>query len=82
MDERFRDWGWEDSSLRIAADALLGPSIKIPGLIHHLWHPSAIRPDGEDYQTGAALAARYVEAEGNTEAVRAIVNEHAGVSSR
>lgn len=79
MDERFADWGWEDSCFRIAADALLGASIRSSGVIHHLYHSSAIRPESESYQIGAALAARYVEAEGNASAVRAIVGEFARV---
>lgn len=79
MDERFQSWGWEDSCWRIVADALLGPSVKHEGTIYHLWHPSEIRPETDDYRVGAALAARYVEAEGNADAVRAIVGEFARV---
>jgi hypothetical protein len=76
MDERFSSWGFEDSSLRIAADAILGPSVKHEGTIAHLWHPSDIDMSSPTYQANAALAARYVEAEGNPEAVRPIVAEH------
>ncbi|MEV0830878.1 MULTISPECIES: hypothetical protein [Streptosporangiaceae] len=76
MDERFSSWGFEDSSLRIAADAILGPSVKHEGTIAHLWHPSDIDMSSPAYQANAALAARYVAAEGNPEQVRPIVAEH------
>ncbi len=79
MDERLTGWGFEDSCFRIAADAILGPSVKLDGAITHLWHPSAIDPASPTYQANAALAARYVEAEGNPGAVRALVAEFAPV---
>ena len=38
MDESFRGWGGEDNALKIAADNLLGPSIRLDGPLYHLWH--------------------------------------------
>jgi hypothetical protein len=51
--------------------------VKHPGVIYHLWHPSEIDPSSATYQANAAHMARYVAAEGNPEAVRAIVSEFA-----
>lgn len=76
MDERFRSWGMEDTAARVACDALLGPTVKHEGTIHHLWHPSEIDPTSPLYQANLALMARYVAAEGNPDAVRPIVAEH------
>lgn len=76
MDERCIGWGMEDTAARVACDALLGPTVKHPGTIFHLWHPSEIDPASPLYQANAALMARYVEAEGNPDAVRPIVAEH------
>lgn len=79
MDERFTGWGMEDTAARVACDALLGPTVRHEGVIHHLWHPSAIDPASPLYQANRELMARYVEAEGNPDAVRAIVREFAHV---
>lgn len=79
MDERFTGWGAEDTAARVACDALLGPTVKHPGTIFHLWHPSEINPDSPLYQANMQLMGRYVEAEGNADAVRAIVEEFARV---
>lgn len=79
MDERMTGWGAEDTAARVACDALLGPTVKHPGTIYHLWHPSEIDPSSPLYQANMALMGRYVEAEGNPDAVRAIVGEFARV---
>ena len=79
MDERFCGWGTEDTAARVACDALLGPTVKHDGTIWHLWHPSEIDPSSSLYQANMALMARYVAAEGDPDAVRAIVSEFARV---
>ncbi|MFI6510116.1 galactosyltransferase-related protein [Streptosporangium sp. NPDC050855] len=76
MDERFQGWGAEDTAARVACDALLGPTAKHEGTIFHLWHPSEIDPSSLLYQANMALMGRYVEAEGDPEAVRPLVAEH------
>ncbi|WP_433364059.1 glycosyltransferase family 2 protein [Streptosporangium sp. CA-115845] len=76
MDERMTGWGAEDTAARVACDALLGPTVKHPGVIFHLWHPSEIDPASTLYQANMALMARYVAAEGNPDQVRPIVAEH------
>lgn len=73
MDETFTGWGFEDTSFRIAADALLGPTVKHPGTIHHLWHPQDWQLGSEQYQRNAARAQQYVDAEGKPDEVRRIV---------
>lgn len=79
MDETFQGWGMEDTAARVACDALLGPTIRHEGAIHHLWHPSDIDPSSATYQANLSRMARYVEAEGNPDAVRALVSEFARV---
>lgn len=79
MDEAFQGWGMEDTAGRVACDALLGPTIRHKGVIHHLWHPSEIDPASPSYQANMARMTRYVEAEGNPDAVRALVAEFARV---
>ncbi len=75
MDENFTGWGMEDAAARVACDALLGPTIRHEGVITHLWHPSEIDQSSPSWQANSARMARYVEAEGNPEAVAAIVSE-------
>lgn len=76
MDEAFRSWGMEDTAARVACDAILGATVRHDGTIYHLWHPSEIDPSSPSYQANMARMARYVEAEGKPDAVRAIVAEH------
>jgi hypothetical protein len=75
MDERHAGWGFEDTSFRVAADALLGPTVRHEGVIHHLWHPTS-RVRDSTYGASRALADRYDAAQGNPDAVRALVAEH------
>lgn len=76
-DERFRGWGFEDTATRVACDALLGPTVRHTGTIYHLWHPTARNPASPLFKANEALMRRYAEAEGNPDAVRAIVAEFA-----
>lgn len=76
MDERMVGYGYEDAAYRIAADALLGPTVKHPGTIWHLWHEQQMGLGSPEHTANGELAARYVAAEGNPEAVRPIVAEH------
>lgn len=76
MDERFIAYGFEDTAFRIAADALLGPTVKHEGTIWHLWHEQQMGLGSPEHTANSALAARYVTAEGNPNEVRPIVAEH------
>jgi hypothetical protein len=79
MDDRVVGYAFEDTIYRICADAILGPTVRHDGTLTHLWHPSAFDPTDADYIANAALAARYVEAEGNPDAVKRIVAEHQSI---
>jgi hypothetical protein len=76
MDERFRNWGHEDVALRVAADTLCGPTVKHSGTIHHLWHRREMGLGTPDNLANAALCERYIQAEGDADAMRALVAEH------
>lgn len=76
MDERCRGWGHEDVTFRLAADTLCGPTVRHPGTIHHLWHRREMGLGSPENLANAALCERYIQAEGDVEAMRAIVAEH------
>lgn len=76
MDERCVGYGFEDAIFRIAADALLGPTVKHEGTIWHLYHEKTMGLGSPQHTANGQLAARYVAAEGDPDAVRAIVAEH------
>lgn len=78
MDERFTCWGYEDTSFRIACDALLGPTVRHEGMIVHLWHPSTQDRGTPERDLGHRLALRYDAAEGDPDAVRALLQEAGG----
>lgn len=79
MDERFRAYGFEDAAYRIAADALLGPTIAHPGTITHLWHPSEVGHGTPQHVANGQLCQRYVDATGSAEAIRALLTERATI---
>jgi hypothetical protein len=79
MDEAMVGWGFEDSAFRVAVDALLGPTVRHDGVIHHLWHKPDWNIGSPRYNANAARMQRYVAAEGDPAAVRAIVSEFAPV---
>jgi len=76
MDERFTGWGCEDSAFLAAADTLLGPSVRHPAQIVHLWHPTADTP-GPGRDANYELLRRYRAAEGDVPAMRALIAERA-----
>lgn len=69
FDAEFRAWGLEDSAFEIAARTCAGPTRKVPGTGWHLWHPLEQNRPAEN---GDRLA-RYAAADGDPEAVRALV---------
>lgn len=81
MDERMVGYAYEDTCFRIAADALLGPTVKHEGTIWHLYHEKTMGLGSPQHTANGQLAARYVEAEGNPDAVRLIVAESAQTMS-
>lgn len=77
MDERFTGWGFEDAAYRIAADALLGPSVRHQGTITHLWHPQESGLGSPQHVANGQLCQRYVDATGKPDELRHLVAEHA-----
>ena len=78
-DERFQGWGWEDSSLYHACQALAGVE-RLKGGCFHLWHPKSEEKDPglAAYQANAELGARYKAARHNAEEMGAILSEAGG----
>lgn len=81
MDERFTGWGFEDAAYRIAADALLGPTIRHNGTITHLWHPQESDLGSPQHVTNGQLCQRYVDATGKPDALRALIAERSRVDA-
>jgi hypothetical protein len=75
MDERFVAYGFEDAAYRIAADALLGPTVAHQGTITHLWHPSEVGHGSPHHIANGQLCQRYVDATGDPDALRALIAE-------
>lgn len=75
MDEEFRTWGMEDTAFRVAADTLLGPTIRHQGTITHLWHPPESGLGSPEHIANGGRMARYNAATGNPDAIRALLAE-------
>lgn len=75
MDERFVGFGHEDVAFRIAADTLLGPTVRHPGTITHLWHPKAMGLGTPQHAANGQLCERYNAANANPDAMRALLAE-------
>lgn len=78
MDARFRGWGFEDIAWSATSQTLLGPHLRVPGEVIHLYHEPMIhswaRPTPLYYEN-RALCKRYTEASGDADAIRALVAE-------
>lgn len=82
MDERFVGWGGEDVSFGHAADTLLGPHQRVEWAnLWHLWHPPEAR-NPLRISMNHRLEARYARANGNAEAMRALIDEQARFQAR
>lgn len=75
MDERFTGYGMEDVAFRIAADTLLGPTVRHPGEIVHLWHPKTMGLGSPEHTANGELCERYNQANGDQDAMRALIAE-------
>jgi hypothetical protein len=74
IDPRFDGWGGDDISFARALDTLVGPGARLNGVLWHLWHPkSPRRPGNRGSPENEAVAARYLEANGDPEAMRAVL---------
>lgn len=74
MDERFRGWGHEDAAFRVAADTLLGATVRHRGTIHHLWHTREWNLGSPEFAANAARMERYRAVEGDRDAMRALLS--------
>lgn len=81
MDEAFTGWGFEDTAFRVAADTLLGDTVRHHGTITHLWHPVEWALGSPRYTANARRMHRYRAAEGDPDAVRALITERAAVDA-
>lgn len=73
IDPRFFGWGGEDISFGRALQTLCGELVQLNGRLLHLWH----KPHNPRRGTPASeeLAGRYLMANGDVEAMSALVNE-------
>lgn len=67
-------WGFEDTIFRICADALLGPTVRHTGTIHHLWHPKDWNLGSDEYLLNKSFGEMYAAIEGNTSAIQRMVS--------
>ncbi len=74
MDEDFAGWGFEDTAFWHATTTLLGPAVRHPGTLTHLWHPSHMDQESAGYAYNAERCAVYESAHGNPEAMRRLVD--------
>lgn len=74
MDPRFVGWGGDDVSWARALDTLAGPCARLRATMLHLWHPPQPRlPGNRASAENELLAARYIDANGDPDAMRELV---------
>lgn len=83
FDERFRGWGGEDEAFQMSMDTLCGPHARPrENSIWHLYHPQSISTTyhAPAYQHNYDVFWRYKTANGNREAMEAVLKERASES--
>jgi hypothetical protein len=73
-DERFTNWGFEDTAFWAAIDTLFGTT-RHEGTLYDLWHIDKRGIGSPQWQTGKALCDRYTDARGHPDAMRALLAE-------
>jgi len=76
LDERFPMWGGDDAAFAYAVEAIVGPTVRIPGPMVHLWHPRLPQsePGHPGYRAQFEILAQYRDAAAQgPAAVRALV---------
>lgn len=82
IDPRFTGWGGEDISFARALDTLAGPCARGQAIMWHLWHERMPRrPGNRASEENERLAARYLIASGNPDAMRRLRDEHRALVS-
>lgn len=79
-DERFTNWGFEDTAFWAAVDTLFG-TVRHEGQLFDLWHIDKRGIGSPQWQAGMALCDRYTDARGNTQAMRALIEERTCASA-
>lgn len=79
-DERFTNWGFEDTAFWAAVDTLFGTT-RHDGTLYDLWHLDKRGIGSPQWQAGMALCDRYTDARGNPTAMRALIEERACASA-
>jgi hypothetical protein len=72
-DERWEKWGGDDVAFTCSLKALWGACSRLAGRAIHLWHPRAHLDNQPQEQHD--LMYRYLDAEGDPEAMRALIAE-------
>lgn len=73
-DERFANWGFEDTAFWASVDTLFG-TVRHDGQLFDLWHLDRRGVGSPQWHTGKALCDRYTDARGNPDAIRALIEE-------
>lgn len=70
-DERWAWWGADDVAFGLSMETLVGPHVRVPGSILHLWHPTPLAHNygHERHPEQYALGERYKAAAGDREAM-------------
>lgn len=75
QDEMYRGWAPEDAAWLIAHKTLLGAEpVRHEGRVYALHHDSPVK-EGEHYEAGYARIYRYMQAEDDPDAIRALLAE-------
>jgi hypothetical protein len=75
QDEKFRSWSPEDVAWFISHKTLLGAEpIRHIGRVYALHHDSPVK-EGDDFDEGYARIYRYMQADGDEDAIRALISE-------
>lgn len=73
-DERFTNWGFEDTAFWAAMDTMFG-MVRHDGALFDLWHIDKRGIGSPQWQAGMALCDRYTDARGDQQAMRALIEE-------
>lgn len=72
QDEGFQGWGGEDVAFKFACDAILGPTVRHPGIMFGLWHPSDMDQRSTGYRRNIARERLYRAARRDPDRMRAL----------
>lgn len=73
MDEKFVGWGFEDDAFHVAANTLLGETVRHAGAITHLYHTPAVNQNSATYKANRSRFSMYQRARHKVEQMRNLV---------